>query len=453
MRRLLGLALALGLAACDDGGGEGDPGFDPTGDFQPIGLPPPDAAPRVDAARPPRDAALPEPDDGVPPPDAGAEPPPPPRPLSLRFVPLEQDSGALRITDLAFLPGGDELLVTDKDGELIHLRMDGDRMVRLGGFSLDDTWFDSDAGLISVAVDPRFAQNRFIYLGVSTTQQSNEIRRYTFDADDYAATLASEVLVIEVTGERAPRSWHNVGSMGFTREGHLWALFGDKVLDQTAQDLDSPLGAVLRISPDHDADGGFDVPADNPYADGTGHPAVWAKGMRSPWKGFYDPHDGHIWFGDVGLDTFEEVNRVSAPGQNFGWPDIEGPCDDCGDTEAPWLAYGRGNSHPFVLDDPRATTSRLRSVWVGGRPHREAGDPDPYAGRWDDVIVFGDAFSGFVRATPVDGGGESYPVGHLHFATAMTQGPDGYMYAAALGTWPVDAPTTPSPIYRVELAD
>ncbi len=440
----LSVSLLLAPTACDDdtaSSGE----FDHRSDFEPIGLPPPDAA------IPPRDARPPDPDDGIPPPDAGVEV----RPLTLRFVPLTQDSGALRITDLVFLPEpvGD-FLVLDKDGEVVHMRLDGDQAHRLGSFTIEDTWSDSDAGLISVATDPLFTVNHFIYLGISINQRTNVIRRYTFDPTDYAATRASERLVIDITGDRAPRSWHNVGSIGFTREGHLWALFGDKVLGEPAQDVGSPLGALLRISPDHDEDGGYDIPADNPYADGSGHPAVWAKGMRSPWKGFYDPADGDFWFGDVGLDAFEELNRVSAPRLNFGWPDVEGPCAEaCDDFEAPWLSYGRSSSHAFVQGDPQATTSRLRSIWVGGRHLAQPGVADPYEGRWSGVVVFGDSWSGFVRATPVDGAGESFPVGHLHAATAMRQAPDGYVYATALGTWPVEAPVVASPIYRVELAD
>jgi glucose/arabinose dehydrogenase len=434
MRRL---ALAVLLAACD-GVVTQPAGFE--GDFQPIGQPPVDAA---------RDAARPDPDDGVPAPDAGVTT----KPLSLRFTPIEQDSGALRATDIAFLPDppGD-FLVLDKDGHVEHLRLQPDGSAkRVGGFDLPDTWDDSDAGLVSIAVDPLFATNRFIYLGVSTSMQTNQIRRYRFDPADYAKTAASGVLVIEVTGERAERSWHNVGSIGFTKEGHLWALFGDKTLDGVAQDVNLPLGALLRIDPDRDDDGGYDIPADNPYADGSGHPAVWAKGFRSPWKGFYDPTDDTVWVGDVGLDTWEELDHVTGPGLNFGWSTIEGPCGDhCGEVEGPWLAYTHATGHPFVADDPQATTSRLRAIWVGGR---HVGGPDPYAGRWDRVVVFGDAFSGFVRAAPLDRPGESYPVGHAHFVTGMAQGPDGYMYAVALGTWPVDAPMTFSPIYRVEPGD
>lgn len=402
--------------------------------FQPIGRPA-DAAP---------DRA-PAPDDGP------ADPPDPAAPLALRFEPIAHDAGALRITDIAFLPGTDgEFVVLDKDGEVIHMILDGDGARRLGGFAFDDVWSVSDAGLISVAVDPAFAANRRLYLGLTPDRFGSVIRRITLRPvdGDYGPVRDSAVDLFEAREPDAPRSWHNIGKMGFDRSGALWALFGDKVIDDNAADPHSPLGSLVRVVP---GDDGWEVPPDNPFTDGSGHPAVYAKGFRSPWTGF--AWQGRFWVGDVGLDSHEEVNLIDGPGQDFGWPDDEGPCPGgaCNDTVGPWLSYGRGGSHRFVLDDADATSSRLRSVWVAA-PWRDGGGPDPYAGRWRNVMLFGDAFVGYVRGRRVDGG-ESFPVGHLHFATGFAQGPDGYVYATALGTWPVDAPITPSPILRAVLAD
>lgn len=421
--RALSLIVGVLVIGCDG---------EPAAPFEPIGRP-------ADAAVEP----MPEPDAG---PDADA--PDPSEPLALRFVPIEHDAGALRITDIAFLPGTDgEFVVLDKDGEVMHMRLEGDGARRLGAFSVPGVWSESDAGLISVAVSPDFAADRFIYLGYTPSRQQSVIRRFHLDGD-YARIAASAVDVFSADEPRAPRSWHNIGKMGFDEDGVLWALFGDKVIDENAADPFSPLGSLIRIIPG--AEGGFEVPDDNPFVDGSGHPAVYAKGFRSPWTGF--AWRGEYLLGDVGLDAFEEINRIDRPGADFGWPDIEGPCpaDGCRGTEAPWLSYNRSGSHPFVRDDPRATSSRLRSVWIA--PPRDPVEPDPYGGRFDEVMLFGDAFVGYVRGRSLDGG-ESWPVGHLHFATGFATGPDGYVYATALGTWPIDAPVTPSPILRAVPVD
>lgn len=393
--------------ACDDGASVTRADFDPIGTFVDVGV-------RPDVA------ALAE-------------------PLKLRFTAVEQDSGALRLTDIAFLPGTDgEFLLADKDGAVIHMRLDGDRATRLGSMTIADTWHDSDAGLISLAVDPDFERNGWFYAGVSISRETNVVRRYTLGDPD------SETLVISVTGDGAPRSWHNVGSIGFDDDGALWALFGDKVLDETAADPHSPLGALLRVRPL--AGGGYEPAPGNPYAEGDGHPAVYAKGFRSPWKGAH--HRGVFYASDVGLDDWEEVNRVDGPGASFGWPSIEGPCGDCDGHTPPWIHYGRG-PHAFVRDDPDATSAGKRSAWVGLVYTPTAADP--YDGRWNEVLTFGDAFVGYVRGARVDDpAGTSWHVGHLQYATGWAQGPDGYVYVTALGTWPVDAPVVPSPVLRAE---
>lgn len=444
---LLLIACEASEQAVDAAHFPGRDGFDPIGRLADAG-----ELVFVDAEPPPPDAA---PRDSTPPPDARPEPPPP---LALEFVELEQDSGAYRLTDLVFLPepAGD-FLVLDQDGEVIHMRLHPafadrpDRAERLGGFTIDDVWTETDAGLISVALDPDFAENRFVYLGMSTSRETNVIRRYRWDPDDLAATKASQTLIFEVTGEGAPRSWHNVGSIGFTEAGHLWALFGDKVLDRFARDPHSPLGKLIRIIPSRDPEsGGYTVPPDNPFADGSGHPAVYAVGLRSPWKGVY--RDGRWIFGDVGLDAYEEINVVTGPAQDFGWPAAEGPCEaDCAGLLDPWFHWGRSTREPLVAENPDATSHGKRSAWVGWAyaPHPD----DPYDGRWDGVVTFGDAYVGSVRAAPATGEGESWHAGHLPLVTGWAQAPDGYVYVTTLGTLPRQDPTHLSTIRRAVLAD
>lgn len=378
--------------------------------------------------------------------DAGA----PASPLRLVFEEIPHDTGALRITDFVFA-ARDRVIAIDKDGWVHALDFDGERLTRTGGFEVPGVWFDSDAGLISLALDPDFATNRYLYLGFTTDRETSVIHRYTWDPTDWPATQASARPILELRARGAPRSWHNVGSIGFEPDGVMWALFGDKVLDQFALDPDSILGSLVRIIPDRTPDGaGYTTPPDNPYADGSGDPAVYAKGFRSPWKGVY--HQGRWFVGDIGLDDWEEVNLVEAPGQSFGWPEAEGVCTaDCEGHVDPWVFFGRGSRQPYVREDPDATASRLRSVWVG--LVYEPNDNDRYQGRFDDVLLFGDFFVGFVRGRRADGTGESWPVGHLVFASAFRQAPDGYVYASAFGTWPVEGPVNPTTFYRAVLAE
>ena len=86
-----------------------------------------------------------------------------------------------------------------------------------------------------------------------------------------------------------------------------------------AQDINSYSGKILRINDDGTA------PSDNPFYDGTNsiRSKVWLYGVRNPFG--YDIHaaSGDIYFGEVGWNTWEEVDRGQR-GANYGWPCYEG---------------------------------------------------------------------------------------------------------------------------------
>ena len=42
--------------------------------------------------------------------------------------------------------------------------------------------------------------------------------------------------------------------------------------------------------------------------------------------------NGQLLVADVGQDTWEEVDLVTA-GANYGWPNAEGPCNGIGDIQ------------------------------------------------------------------------------------------------------------------------
>src|SRR5690606_29774332 len=137
--------------------------------------------------------------------------------------------------------------------------------------------------------------------------------------------LSSEVTILDIDAPGAPR-WHNIMSMGFEEDGVMWIMLGDKGLYNPAQDPGDMLGSLVRILPSkQEGIGGYTTPPDAPLYSTTADPAVYAIGLRSPWRGIY--HEGRWFFGDVGGDDFEEINIIDRPGVNLGWPRFEGPCE------------------------------------------------------------------------------------------------------------------------------
>jgi hypothetical protein len=134
--------------------------------------------------------------------------------------------------------------------------------------------------------------------------------------------------------------------------------------------------------------------------------------------------------------------------------DVLGNEPDCTLYDDPVIAYGRSSSETFVREDLRATPTNKRSVYVGWIYEPREGDP--YEGLWNDVMVFGDAYIGFMRAAPIADPSQSWHLGHMNFPTAWGQAPDGFVYVTAYPGEPPDETgdeVPPSPLYRVELAE
>ncbi len=304
-------------------------------------------------------------------------------PLGLEFVAIEVNGGLTMATELRFLPGGDEVLLASKDGRVAHLRLDGDRAERLGEFRVPGVFSESDCGLVSLALDPDFAASGYIYVGACASATESVILRLAFDPGAYDAIAGTAVEIMRAGDPLAERPWHNVGALGFDATGAMWALFGDKLVDDNGQDLDDDLGAVVRIVPSRDPDEGGHTPApDNPFVDAAGRdPDVYAYGLRSPWRGVVDA-SGRMWIGDVGANGVEEINVLAAPGDNFGWPMQEGPCAaECDGLRDPvtWWPHDDPIT-PYLLADPEAVQTTGRVGWVG-LEQRPLDAGDPYGGR------------------------------------------------------------------------
>ncbi len=84
-------------------------------------------------------------------------------------------------------------------------------------------------------------------------------------------------------------------------------------------------GAILRLDPATGA-----ASAGNPNAGNSDPNAqrIVAYGLRNPFRFTMRPGTNEIWAGDVGYNTWEEIDRVvtptAAPASNFGWPCYEG---------------------------------------------------------------------------------------------------------------------------------
>ena len=110
------------------------------------------------------------------------------------------------------------------------------------------------------------------------------------------------------------------------------------------------------------------------FANSGGAPEVFAYGLRNPWRFPFDTTTGTLFAGDVGQDSFEEVDIVQK-GLNCGWNVMEGDAPlqplqrlQYGGPNAPINDYGRDQgatvSGGFVYR--AASISALAGTYVFG---------------------------------------------------------------------------------------
>jgi len=94
-------------------------------------------------------------------------------------------------------------------------------------------------------------------------------------------------------------------------DGHLYMTVGDRGERDTAQDLTSHHGTVLKIDRSGQAAKG------NPFK-GTAKAEIWSYGHRNP-QGISFDSQGRLWAIEHGPKGGDEVNLI-VPGNNYGWP-------------------------------------------------------------------------------------------------------------------------------------
>lgn len=160
-----------------------------------------------------------------------------------------------------------------------------------------------EAGLLGVAVSPSFATDQLVYFYVCTSDD-NRVVRARLDGDELGTP--EPILTGIPTGVI-----HDGGRLAFGPDGNLYVSTGEGGREQLSQNRKSLAGKILRITPD-----GEPAP-DNPF--GT---AVWSWGHRNV-QGLAFDGDGSLWASEFGKDKADELNRI-VPGQNYGWPVVEG---------------------------------------------------------------------------------------------------------------------------------
>jgi len=335
-------------------------------------------------------------------------------------------------TTIAPMPDG-RLLVGEKAGVVWTIKNGVKSAVPLWS-STKEILNSYDRGLLSVAVDPHYFVNHYVYFLYTVDPDSNDdesniesfgrLTRYTVNFTDSATVIpSSRTILLGVDWAHGPleaTGSHTVGCLQFGSDGSLLVTTGDgsdfttgpdaggeqpnaflpgrtdpyeDIGSYRAQYIGSLDGKVLRIDPSN----GQGYPS-NPFWNGdptSVKSRVWAYGFRNPYRftvrpgtGSTDPSAGNpgvIYLGDVGWNDWEELDVISSSGFNSAWPCHEGPVVQSEYASAAQPSHCDCDSAGITPNDPRPFTDPL-SDWH----HRldYAGNPPGFIGNCSTAGVF-----------------------------------------------------------------
>jgi glucose/arabinose dehydrogenase len=226
-------------------------------------------------------------------------------------------------------PGAPDLLFVVEQSGRIRVLDDGveqaESFLDIGG----RVAAGGEEGLLSVAFHPNYDENRRFFVFYTNRNEGHDIQVDQFkrrQGNPLRAKESSRRRVIVVQHNQANN--HNGGQLQAGSGNRLFISIGDGGPqgdpENDAQRRNSLLGKILRIKPR--PEGGYDVPAGNPYVGRAGRNEIYARGLRNPFRFSFDAETGALTIGDVGGGAQEEIDYEpdGGLGANFGWNDFEG---------------------------------------------------------------------------------------------------------------------------------
>ena len=283
---------------------------------------------------------------------------------------------------LEFLPDG-RIIVTERPGRVRIVERDGRLSKPLEG--VPRVLARGQGGLLDVALDPRFAENRLVYLSYAEPGEGNTAGT-AVARGRLAEGQLENVQVIYRQQPKVEGGNHFGSRLVFVRDGTLFVTQGDRfAYRERAQDLSSGLGKIIRINTDGS------VPKNNPFTGrSSARPEIWSYGHRNIQSAALHPRTGQLWTVEHGARGGDELNHPEA-GKNYGWPAITYGVDYSGAKIGEGTAR-EGMEQPVYYWDPVIAPSGM--IFYTGNAF-----PD-----WQESILIGSLTPGLlVRLTLKDG--------------------------------------------------
>jgi len=223
---------------------------------------------------------------------------------------IEPIAQGLEIPWSLVFPSEERILVSERTGAVRQI-VDGE-LLPDPVYIFDEVRARDEAGLMSLVLDPQYAENAYLYACYTTSGTGADIITRVARLTDEGNALTFERVIID----NIPAARFHAGCrLQFGPDGMLYVSTGDALDTSLPQNIDSLAGKILRLTPEGD------IPADNPF---PGSP-VYSLGHRNPQGLTWDAESGRMFSTEHGPSGFDgpaggdEINLI-VPGGNYGWP-------------------------------------------------------------------------------------------------------------------------------------
>ncbi len=251
-------------------------------------------------------------------------------------------TGLTKPMQVAFAPGDDTRLYVIEQRGIVKLIKNGalqtTAFLNIDAVVPEQTY----SGLLGIAFHPNYAANgRFFLFHTTGTTAAITVwlAEYTRSTTNPDIADSTSRRVIFKLASPSTQGYHLGGSPMFGPDGLLYLPLGDGGYTgdpqggTRSQSLSYLWGKVLRIDIDSDdfpgdPEANYRIPASNPYVGGVAtDDAIFARGMRNPFRCSFDRATGKMWIGDVGGTVREEIDvldPLTDATKNYGWNCVEG---------------------------------------------------------------------------------------------------------------------------------
>lgn len=255
------------------------------------------------------------------------------------------------------LPDG-RFLITSKSGYMNIVSADGKSLKKVQGFPKVDS--KGQGGLLDVALDPNFTENKIIYYSFSEPVNGGNhtaVGKAKLSADE--KTIENPTVIFRATPTYDGRL-HYGSRLVFDRNGDLFVSTGERSDLQTrplAQSTTAYLGKILKITKEGKPAAG------NPFLDDAKYkPEVFSLGQRNP-QGLALDEKGQLWEAEMGPRGGDEINLIKA-GKNYGWGDVTYGTEYSGKKINNGTTKKSGTEQPVYYWDPSVSPSGI-SFYTG----------------------------------------------------------------------------------------